>query len=96
MATTPWTDLLRLWRDSRGWTQQELADRAGYKTKGGISQLESGEREYTKESLERLAEAFGVEPWQLLLRPEQAEALKAFEERRQLAIEALGGERSQA
>lgn len=47
-------------RLARGWTQEQLADLAGT-NKGYISQLESGKREPSAETLRSLATAFNVE-----------------------------------
>lgn len=47
-------------RLARGWTQEQLADLAGT-NKGYISQLESGKREPSAETLRSLAAAFNVE-----------------------------------
>ncbi|WP_339820687.1 helix-turn-helix transcriptional regulator [uncultured Paracoccus sp.] len=47
-------------RQARGWTQEQLADLAGT-NKGYISQLESGKREPSAETLRSLAAAFNVE-----------------------------------
>lgn len=47
-------------RVARGWTQDQLAQLAGT-NKGYISQLESGKREPSAETLRSLAAAFGIE-----------------------------------
>lgn len=47
-------------RQSRGWSQEHLAELAGT-SKGYISQLESGKREPSAETLRSLAAAFGVD-----------------------------------
>jgi DNA-binding XRE family transcriptional regulator len=50
---------IRLWRDHRGLTQQELADRAGI-SKPYLSQIESGKRQGTVETLVAIARALDV------------------------------------
>ncbi len=50
---------LRVWREHRHLTQQELADRAGI-SKPYLSQLEAGKRAGTTEVLARLAEALNL------------------------------------
>lgn len=50
---------IRLWRDHRGMTQQELADRAGI-SKPYLSQIESGKRQGTVETLAAIARALEV------------------------------------
>lgn len=65
MATPRW--FLREWRKHRRLTQQQLADLARL-SKPFISQLESGERQYTEETLGKLAAALGVEIPDLIIR----------------------------
>lgn len=55
---------IKLWRDHRGLTQQELADRAGI-SKPYLSQIESGKRQGTLETLAAIARALDV-PLQVL------------------------------
>lgn len=63
------------WREDRGLTQDELADRAATSI-ATISRLESGKVGYTKSMLENIALALTVEPWQLLgQRPDVAPEL---------------------
>jgi len=50
---------IRLWRARRGLTQQELADRAGI-SKPYLSQIESGKRQGTVETLAAIARALDV------------------------------------
>ena len=50
---------IRVWRDYRGLTQQQLAEKAGI-SKPYLSQLESGKRNGTTEVLSKLAEALQV------------------------------------
>lgn len=59
---------LKGWREFRGLTQEELAHRVG-SSKGYVSQLESKERRYNQDLLERFAKALDCEPWQLLIDP---------------------------
>ena len=53
------------WRKYRGLSQEQLAERIG-KSRGLISQLESGTTAYTAETLHALADALSCEPWDLL------------------------------
>jgi len=57
---------IRQLRESMGLTQQQLASRVGmdYKYLGSV---ERGERNITIDNIQRIAEAFGVEPYQLFL-----------------------------
>ncbi len=49
----------KLWREHRGLTQQELADKAGI-SKPYLSQIESGKRQGTVETLTAIARALDV------------------------------------
>ncbi|MCE7989595.1 MAG: XRE family transcriptional regulator [Caldilinea sp. CFX5] len=50
---------IRVWRDYRGLTQQQLAEKAGI-SKPYLSQLESGKRSGTTDVLRNLAQALDV------------------------------------
>lgn len=51
---------IRVWRDHRGWTQQQVADKAGI-SKPYLSQLESGKRTGTTDVMARLAAALDLD-----------------------------------
>jgi transcriptional regulator with XRE-family HTH domain len=67
-ATKPRRYYIRDWRKHRGLTLEQLAELAGL-TASSISQLEIGRMGYSRESLERLADALDAEPGDLLSRP---------------------------
>ena len=46
----------------KGWSQQELAEKTGYKDKSSISLIEKGQTDITQTMLKKFAEVFGVEP----------------------------------
>ncbi len=50
---------VKLWRENRGLTQQELAKRVGI-SKPYLSQIETGKRQGTIETLSAIARALGV------------------------------------
>ncbi|WP_305043155.1 helix-turn-helix domain-containing protein [Geoalkalibacter sp.] len=50
---------IKLWREHRGLTQQELADRAGI-SKPYLSQIETGRRQGTVDTLSAIARALDV------------------------------------
>lgn len=50
---------IRVWREYRGFTQQQLADKAAI-SKPYLSQLESGKRNGTTEVLQAIAQALNV------------------------------------
>jgi len=54
-------EVIRMLRDLKGWTQQELAARCGINA-SNISLLENGRVEIGKKRAEQLAKAFGVHP----------------------------------
>lgn len=58
---------IKQWRISRGLNQERLADRIGM-TQSQVSMLENGERGYTQETLEAVAEALQTDPASLLMR----------------------------
>lgn len=59
------TNLFRKWRDYRGLTQGQVAERAGL-PKSTISKLENGTKQYTQGHLEALAHALDCEPSDLI------------------------------
>lgn len=64
-AKTTW--YLRQWRKHRGYTQDRLAEMTGL-SKGYVSQLEVGTRQYTQELLELFAENLRCTPADLIMR----------------------------
>lgn len=66
---------IRQWREFRGLTQEQLADRLETSVPS-ISRLESGTQPYTQDTLEALAEALSTDPASLLMRdPSNPEAI---------------------
>jgi transcriptional regulator with XRE-family HTH domain len=57
---------IRQWREHRGLTLEQLAERVDRST-GSLSMLERGERGYSQEGLEALAEALQTDPASLLM-----------------------------
>lgn len=65
----------RQWREHRGLTQEQLADRLETSV-ASVSRLENGSQPYTQDTLEALAEAFNTDPASLIMRdPTQPEAI---------------------
>lgn len=63
---------LRLFRQGKGWSQEEFAHQLGvHRTYMGS--LERGERNLSLRSVERLADALAVGPLELLTDPEEAQ-----------------------
>ena len=75
----------RIWklREARGWSQRELARRAGIASKSVISYYELGERHPTLENLVRIAKVFGVTTDYLLLGDEPDAAAPVSTETRE-------------
>lgn len=85
---------IRELRMRKGWTQQELADKCGYKSRSAINKIERNTYEIGLETLKRIATALGVSPNYLVfgdrpikdeinllfdrLTPEQQESVLAF------------------
>jgi transcriptional regulator with XRE-family HTH domain len=67
------TYFFRQWRKKRGLTQEELAHEIGVSIPT-ISQLETGKQGFTGDTLEALAAALHVEPWELLTRNPEADS----------------------
>ena len=66
---------IREWREFRGLTQEQLADRLGT-TKANISRVENRRQGYTQDFLEACADALMTEPASLLIRdPSKPEAI---------------------
>ncbi len=61
----PLNEKLKIARLTKGWTQEELAEKLGYST-NGYAKLERGENGISLEKLEKLAEVLEVELTQLL------------------------------
>ena len=59
------TDRIRTLRESRGWTQTDLADHTGL-SKGQIYRIEKGKSETSAETITKIAEALEVRPDYLL------------------------------
>jgi len=88
----PRQNYLRAWREGRGLTQEQLAERLGT-SKGQISSWETGRRSMTWGVQEALAEALSIEPWDLFRDPAQPSAdellRNASPEIRQQAIDVI-------
>lgn len=56
---------LKEWRNYRGLTQEQLAERVGWSV-SNVSQLEQGRQGYSQEGLELLAGALNCDPGQIL------------------------------
>lgn len=62
---------LKEWREWKGWTQQDLADRMDT-TKQTVSRVESGSRDWSKGYLEAMAYCLDCEVPDLFRRPDQS------------------------
>lgn len=71
---------LKAWRQHTGMTQQELADRLGT-SKSIISELESGHQRWNRDHLAEIGFALGIEPEDLLRRPETSPDLQLIWQR---------------
>jgi repressor LexA len=55
-------ELIRMYRTRRGMTQQELAEKVGYKHKTAISKIEMGEVDLPQSKIQQFADIFGIRP----------------------------------
>lgn len=55
-------DRIRAKRLELGYTQQELADKLGYKSKGSINMIEKGKRNLTQQKIKEIADTLGTSP----------------------------------
>lgn len=81
----PVTHYIRHWRVHRDLTISALAEKAGVGN-SFISQLERGYCAYTQTSLEKLAKALGVRPWQLLAGPPNSGWTRLHDSQRLLEV----------
>ena len=68
-------EAIRMLRDLKGWTQEELALRSGVNAKN-ISLLENNKVEIGKRRAEQLANAFGVHPAIIMFPEYEAEMIR--------------------
>ena len=68
-------EAIRMLRDLKGWTQEELALRSGVNAKN-ISLLENNKVEIGKRRAEQLAQAFGVHPAIIMFPEYEAELIR--------------------
>ena len=54
-------DKIRELRKERGWSQEELAKKTGYKDKSAINKIESGINQLTQSKIQKFADVFGCE-----------------------------------
>jgi transcriptional regulator with XRE-family HTH domain len=73
------TQYLRAWREFRGLTQEQAAERAEC-SKSTVSRLEDGSVPYSQGKLEALAHAYGCDPVDLLSPPPNLVATEATSE----------------
>ncbi len=60
-ATLTTGETIRILRELKGWTQEQLAEQSGLNAKN-ISLLENGRIDIGKKRAEQLAKAFGIHP----------------------------------
>lgn len=74
---------LKEWREYRGLTQEQLAERVGMSV-SNVSQLERGLQGYSQDGLEKLAEALQCEPGHLhMVDPSRDDAIWSIWEQAQ-------------
>ena len=58
---------IRMMREARGWTQEELALRMGYKSKSTINKIEKDINDVNQTTINRFASVFGCDPIELMV-----------------------------
>ena len=66
---------LREWMDHLGVKQRDMVERAGW-SKATASQLYNGDQDYSPRVVGQASVALNVAPFELLMKPEQAMALR--------------------
>lgn len=66
---------LREWMDYLGVKQRDMVERAGW-SKATASQLYNGDQDYSPRVVTQASAALNVAPYELLMKPEQAMALR--------------------
>lgn len=69
---------LREWAELRGRKQSDLARGLGW-SKAKISALWTGDQQYQQEHIDQAAYYLGIEPWELLIPPDRAQAIRELE-----------------
>ena len=64
MSTT--SEIIKRKRYEKGWTQTELAKKVGYADKSAIARIEAGCFDLPQSKIEKFAEAFGCESYELM------------------------------
>lgn len=62
---------VKIFRESKNLTQQQLADELGLETYQTINRIENGKSFITSDLLEEICKYFKVEPYMLFLKPKQ-------------------------
>ena len=60
-------DIIKKYREERGWTQEELATRMGYASKSTINKIEKNINDISQTKIEKFARVFGCEPTELIV-----------------------------
>ena len=74
-ATITTGEIIRMLRDLKGWTQEELSKHSGINAKN-ISLLENNKIDIGKKRAEQLAKAFGVHPAIIMFPEYEADLIK--------------------
>lgn len=78
MPRTPRHDwFLESWMLAAGLDQADMIRKAKW-SKRKASMLFNGEQRYNRDSLNEAAEVLGIEPWELLMHPAEADEIRAL------------------
>lgn len=59
-------DIIRKFREQRGWTQEELATKMGYTSKSTINKIENNINDVGQRKIEKFAQVFNCDPTDLV------------------------------
>ena len=60
-------EIIKRFREERGWTQEELANRMGYTSKSTINKIEKNINDVNQSKIEKFAEVFNCDPTELVV-----------------------------
>jgi len=63
-------DIIKQYREARGWTQEQLADKMGYSSKSTINKIEKNINDVKQRNILKFAKVFNCDPAELVPNPD--------------------------